>query len=200
MAGNKNDDFYVVGLAASGLGIGEIEKFFSQFKVAANAAIIVATHQKRDRESLIATIIDRSTFLPVHKVDSNCLLQPGHVYVIVEHTYLYVEDRYLKVTPRPDEVGNRAIDYLFVSLGREYRQRAVGIVFWGMGTDSLEGVLEIERNGGLVIVQQPDQSAHSQMPQAAIIYDHPHLILPGNQIADRLQKYLAGDKTPEDYR
>ncbi|WP_295116956.1 chemotaxis protein CheB [uncultured Chitinophaga sp.] len=185
------DDFFVVGLAASGLGISAMTSFFTHLSDAPNAAFIIATHQRRDRESLLRKIVLRFTAMPVHQVEGPTEIQPGHVYIITENTYIVIRDKLVTVEKRPHTAENNAIDILFKSIADQYRERAIGIVFWGMGNDAVNGSKEIEASGGFVIVQRPDRTIQSQMARSTVEHDDPDFIVDTEDIAAVLENYMG---------
>lgn len=57
---------------------------------------------------------------------------------------------------------------LFRSLAESYKARAAGIVLTGMGDDGAEGAAEIEKRGGLVLVEKPELAILEGMPRATL--------------------------------
>ena len=73
----------------------------------------------------------------------------------------------------------------------------MGILLTGKLDDGVEGLQEITYNGGISVVQSPDDAAESEMPLLAILNDHPSYILPLNDIP-KLMCELAGFKAFSD--
>jgi len=72
------------------------------------------------------------------------------VYVIPPNAILRIERNRLVVLPPPEPRGFRMpVDHFFASLGEEQRQRAVGILFSGTGSDGTNGLRAIKSSGGL---------------------------------------------------
>ena len=57
---------------------------------------------------------------------------------------------------------------LLRSLARSFGASAAAVVLTGMGDDGADGAGEIEKNGGLVFVQQPGEAVLPGMPRAAL--------------------------------
>lgn len=189
------DQFFVVGLAASGLGISAMTHFFGHLSDSPNAAFIIATHQRRDRESLLSKIVSRSTDMLVHIVESPMQIQSGHIYIINKNTYIVVKDGQVTAEQRPETPENNAIDVLFRSIATQFGKRAVGIVFWGLGEDAVNGSKEIEAHGGLIIVQKPEKTIHAQMARSTIEKDDPDCIAKTENIAAVLENYIGAYST-----
>ena len=60
------------------------------------------------------------------------------------------------------------IDFFFRSLAQDQRERAIGIVLSGTGTDGTLGVRAIKGENGLVIAQNPESAEFDGMPRSAI--------------------------------
>ncbi len=91
----------------------------------------------------------------------------------------------------PEEVISRAVDILFHSLAEDQKEKAVGIVLSGMGSDGASGAQAIHQQGGIVLVQEPYSTPYRGMPRAVIDQDHPDLILPPAQLAQALLELVG---------
>jgi two-component system CheB/CheR fusion protein len=88
------------------------------------------------------------------------------------------------VGPRP------SIDYFLTSLSEEKKDKAVGIILSGTGSDGTHGILAIKANGGLTIAQKEDTARYDGMPRSAIGTGHVDLILPPEKIGQELLAVL----------
>lgn len=181
---------FVVGVAVAGRGLENLKRFFNDVPHDIEMAFIVVAPIPRDRESKLAEIIQRISWLPVHKVDTPMEIAPGHIYVIAENTILTIEDNMLLPLMRPPENKlNIAIDTLFTALGQNFKERAIGIVLDGMGNAGVKGVTQIEDNNGYVIISEPGHGRESEMPRGVINNDEPDVVLPVDEIVPYLIKY-----------
>lgn len=60
------------------------------------------------------------------------------------------------------------IDFFFRSLAQDQRERAIGIVLSGTGSDGTLGVHAIKGEGGMVMVRSPSSTEFDGMPRSAI--------------------------------
>ena len=60
------------------------------------------------------------------------------------------------------------IDYFFRSLAEDQKQRAVGIILSGTGTDGTVGLRAIKAESGMTIAQEPQSAKYQGMPRSAI--------------------------------
>jgi len=144
----------VVGLGASAGGITALEKFFEAVAPDSGGAFVVVVHLDPTHASSIAEILARHTSMPVSEAVHGRLVEPDHVYVIPPNSILKIQRNRLVVLPPSEPRGFRMpIDHFFSSLGEDRRQRAVGILFSGTGSDGTIGLLAIKSSGGLTLAQ-----------------------------------------------
>jgi chemotaxis response regulator CheB len=71
--------------------------------------------------------------------------------------------------------SSTSIDVTMKSIAAYYKDKSRGILLTGMGHDGIDGLREIQANGGRTYVQDPDSCTISGMPQRAIeagVVDH----------------------------
>ena len=101
-------------------------------------------------------------------------INPDHVYVLVENTMIEIDHGIVRVRKREEhEIVNHAIDLFLTSLASDFKDRAIGIVLSGCGTDGLEGAKALKKNGGLMMIQSPESAAFPEMPYAIATGDDP---------------------------
>ena len=159
----------VVGVGCSAGGLEALEGFFSRVPKNCAMAFAVVQHLDPTHASGLPELLQRSTSLRVVEVIDRMPVEAGVVYVIPPdrdlsllqgHLYLLVP-----VAPR----GLRmAVDFFFRSLAAEQRERAIGVVLSGMGSDGLLGLRAIKEVSGLTLAQDPDSALAASMPKSAI--------------------------------
>ena len=60
------------------------------------------------------------------------------------------------------------IDFFFRQLAADQKEKAIGIILSGMGSDGTLGLRAIKENSGLVMVQDPASAKYDGMPRSAI--------------------------------
>jgi len=70
----------------------------------------------------------------------------------------------------------------------------IAVLLSGLYDDGVQGLQIIHRNGGMVIVLKPDDTAFSQMPENAIKYDHPDYVLSAGDIFPKLEQLVANSQ------
>jgi two-component system chemotaxis response regulator CheB len=89
---------------------------------------------------------------------------------------MLIEPGYVRLTRGPRENRHRpAIDPLFRTAARTYGSRVLGIVLTGMLDDGALGLYLVKAEGGIAIVQDPQEALYASMPVSvlkAVEVDH----------------------------
>lgn len=163
----SNKEFCVVGIGASAGGLEALQDFFSNLGKVEGYAFVVVQHLSPDYKSLMPELLSRHTSLEVGHIEDGTTIVPGRVYLLPPKNNVSVFNNKLFLTP-PEPDLNLPIDMFLTSLAEEFRDKAVGIILSGTGTDGTRGVRAIKEHGGLVIAQTEDSAAFDGMPRSAI--------------------------------
>jgi two-component system CheB/CheR fusion protein len=162
----NNHGFPIIGIGASAGGLDALKDFFDNLPENCGIAFVVLMHRAPDKESLLTEILSQHT-LHVMEAADGMLIEPNHVYLSPPRSYLSVINGLFKFNPDGDGLS-LPINFFFHSLAEYKKQKAVGIVLSGTGSDGTLGSVEINRVGGIVIAQNPDTAEFKSMPESAI--------------------------------
>jgi len=166
---NIPDRFPIIGIGSSAGGIEALTLLLSNLPQKPNAAFVIIQHLSPNKPSLTAEILSRRCKLPISKAQNGLFIENNHVYVIPPKTYLKISKGKLALTPRPVQTNpHLPIDIFFISLATEAKERAVGIVLSGTGSDGALGLVAIKAEDGITYAQEPLSAKYSGMPEAAI--------------------------------
>src|SRR5439155_17874471 len=128
----------------------------------------------------------------VVEADDRMELKTPRVYVAPSDTHLLVEpDGTLNLDPSPAVGGFRpSCDVLLKSAATSYGDRAIGVILTGMGRDGARGIKEIRSRGGHTIAQDQASCVVFGMPGEAIALGGAEHVLPLDQIAGQLVKWV----------
>jgi two-component system, chemotaxis family, CheB/CheR fusion protein len=186
---SQNDEITVVGIGASAGGLKALQAFFEALPSDTGMAYVVITHLHPQHESHLAEVLQRFTHMPVSQVTGLVAAEKDHVYVIPPNKRLVMEDGRIDTADFKEPRGQRApVDYFFRSLARGH-PNCVGIILSGGGTDGAVGVKAIKEEGGVLMVQNPDEAEYNSMPNAAIATGLADVVLPVKELADKLVEF-----------
>jgi two-component system, chemotaxis family, CheB/CheR fusion protein len=185
--------FPVVGIGASAGGLEALEKFFAHVASDCGMAFVVVTHQHPGHTSLLPELLSKCTRLRVQVAVDGVAVEPGCIYMSPPEGYLAILNGTLHLM-EPDEPGplRLPIDYFFRSLAEDQKEKAIGIVLSGTGTDGTLGLKAIKGAAGMTMAQAPESAKYSGMPSSAIATGLVDYVLPTEQIPAQLGAYAQG--------
>jgi two-component system, chemotaxis family, protein-glutamate methylesterase/glutaminase len=119
--------------------------------------------------SALGTILDRCGTLRVVEAHDREKIKRGCVYVAPSDRHLMLNNGQLSLSHGPRENRHRpAVDPLFRSAARTYRQRVIGVILTGALDDGSAGLFAVKNRGGIAIVQDPLDAFEAGMPRSAL--------------------------------
>ena len=181
----------VVGLGASAGGLAAFESFFRAMPPDSGAAFVVIQHLDPTHQSLTAELLSKHARMPVVQVEHDTPAAPDRVYVIPPNRYLSIDNGTLRLTAPTEPRGMRMpVDLFLRSLARDQKERAVGIILSGTGTDGALGLKEIKAAGGMSMAQAPETAQYDGMPRSAILTAGVDHVLPVDRMPEMVLQYL----------
>ncbi|HLG19148.1 MAG TPA: chemotaxis protein CheB [Bdellovibrionota bacterium] len=186
----KKEDFPIVGIGASAGGLEALQELISAIPKGTHMAFVVIQHFDPTHARATAEILARATKMPVSAIKNNLRVEPRHVYVIQPNTVVTLSSGVLKSSVRPKlhPEPPDAIDIFFKSLADDQKERAIGIILSGTGSDGTSGIRAIKGTGGIAIAQEPKSAASAGMPQSAVSSGVIDIVAPPRDIAHELAR------------
>ena len=183
--------FPVVGIGASAGGLAAFEAFFAGMPSDTDPgmAFILVQHLAPDHKSILSDLIRRYTRMQVFEVEDGMVVQPNCAYIIPPGRDMAFLNGTLQLLEPSAPRGHRLpIDFFFRSLAQDQRERAIGIVLSGTGSDGTTGVRAIKGEGGMAMAQNTTSTEFDGMPRSAIAtglvdYELPPAEMPAQLIA-----------------
>ena len=159
----------VVAIGASAGGFDALIEFLHVVPANSGLSFIILQHLSPSPRSLSAELFSRHTAMSVRAAEDGMLLEPNCVYTTPADRDIRVQGGHIGLAKPSEARGHRLpVDQLFRSLGQDRRERAIGIVLSGTGSDGALGLKDIVANGGIVLVQAPETAQFDGMPRSAI--------------------------------
>lgn len=171
----NQEPHFIVAIGASAGGLEELQSFFDHTPMA-QASYVIIQHLSADYKSRMVEILSRHSQLKVREAANNMLVEPNEVYLIPSQQYMTIEDGHLLLKDKESMTApHKTINTFFNSLADDSEHHIIAVVLSGSGDDGSEGVVNISRAGGLVIVQDPATAQYNSMPLHAMgtgVADH----------------------------
>lgn len=138
-------------------------------------SVFVVSHIGAHRSHL-PHLMSRAGPLPARSPEDGERVRPGTIYIAPPDRHILVEAGRIRLSRGPRQHFTRpSIDPLFLSAASAFGPRVIGVVLSGTGSDGAAGLRQIQRAGGLTVVQLPAASLYPEMPRnaaAAVRADH----------------------------
>lgn len=140
---------------------------------------------------VLARRAGRAVVEPIDAVD----VTAGLIYLAPRDMHLmFAGGRAGAVRSAKQHFTRPAVDPLFISAAETYGPRVVGVLLSGAGADGVLGLIHIKTNGGISLVQSPDEAAHPRMPETALREDHVDAALPVSELMKVIPALTRGKK------
>lgn len=180
--------FPIVAIGASAGGLEAVTDLFKHLPSDTGMAYIYIQHLDPTHESMLSTILSRTTRMKVVEAKDMQPIQADHVYIMPPNKDMAIADHVLRLESRKAKPAiHMPIDEFFVSLAEKQKESSIGIVLSGNAHDGTVGLKAIKLAGGLTFAQ--DETAKFQsMPKSAIAEGVVDLILSPKDIANELER------------
>jgi two-component system, chemotaxis family, protein-glutamate methylesterase/glutaminase len=162
--------------------------------------VLITQHMPPTFTTILAEHLARSSRRPAHEAVDGERVKPGQIYLAPGGRHMRVVRQGTEVAIALDDgppvnFCKPAVDPLFISATDVWQAGTLAVILTGMGSDGMRGGKEIVAAGGSVIAQDEATSVVWGMPGAAANAGICAAILPLNQIAPKLVRLFAGDRS-----
>lgn len=136
--------------------------------------------------------------MTVHEAKQSMPIKANCIYVIPPGKDLSVSVNQLKLSAPTQSRGLRLpIDVLFSSLASARNERAIGVVFSGMGSDGTLGLQAIHAVGGLTAAQNAEDAQFDAMPNSAVQSGCVDIVADAHELPARILDYISSSQNPQ---
>jgi two-component system chemotaxis response regulator CheB len=181
----------VIGVSAGGLNA--LSAILPQLPADYPLPVMIVIHLPPDRNSVVAELFDERCALTVREAEDKEDILPGHVYFAPPDYHLLVEaDHRLSLSSEEPVLFSRpSVDVLFETAADVYGEGLIGVILTGANPDGAAGLKAVMAAGGRGLVQRPDLSYASAMPEAALEFSPQAEALSLEQIAEKLREAVS---------
>lgn len=178
-------DIVVIGASAG--GVEALSRLVATLPPGFPAAVFIVLHVPGHTPSMLPDILGRAGPLPAAHARDGEPIRPGRICVAPPDFHLLLRPGHVHLARGPRENHSRpAIDPLFRSAARSYRNRVVGVVLTGYLNDGTAGLMAVRNAGGVAIVQDPRDALVDAMPRTALAMAGADHVLPLAEIGSTL--------------
>jgi two-component system, chemotaxis family, CheB/CheR fusion protein len=187
--GQHSAKHFIIGIGASAGGMEAIHTIFDHTPNDGVSYVIVQ-HLSPDHKSLMAELLVKHSKLRIYEAENSIEVRNNCVYVLPEGKNITISGGRLFLKERQSSTPNSAVDIFFNSLAEDQGNKSIAVVLSGNGDDGTRGIASVKKVGGLVIVQDPDTTQYSSMPNNAIDSGHYDYILEPKLIPHQITNYI----------
>ena len=195
---NLREHLTVVGMGASAGGLEALEVFFENMPPENGMAFVVVQHLDPTHEDMLAELLQRKTKMPVVQIDDGMKVEKNHVYVIPPNRDLSIVNGVLYLLEPPTARSPRlSINSFFRTLAEDMRERSIGVILSGMGSDGTLGLKAIREHGGATFVQEPTSAKFDSMVNSAIQEGLADVVTTAEEIPKQIIDYVRQAAFPK---
>jgi len=134
--------------------------------------VLIVQHMPVGFTGPFAHRLDDLCQVQVREAENNDLIKPGVVYIAPAGQHMTVfrhtpNQSAIRLARTPENtLHTPSVDVMMRSVAEVFRSQAMGVIMTGMGSDGLEGMRAIAREGGVTLGQDEASCAVYGMPRA----------------------------------
>ncbi|MCG7923899.1 MAG: EAL domain-containing protein [Candidatus Thiodiazotropha taylori] len=179
----------VVGIGASAGGLEALTALMKGLPLKNNSAYLIAQHLSPTHKTMLVDLLSRETQLSVVDAEDGQQIKADTVYITPPNKNIEINKEDCIVLSTPESYSflpKPSVNQLFISLAAEKKDRSIGIILSGTGSDGAQGMRAINAEGGITIVQEPATAKYDGMPVASINGCSIDIVIDPSQIGEEL--------------
>lgn len=188
--------YSILAVGASWGGVEALSQLVETIPVGWSTPIVIVQHQHALSGTALERILSRLTSLEVVDVEDKQLIRPGHIYIAPANYHLLVEsDKSFSLSLEAPVLYSRpSIDVTFRSLAEVYGEKCIAVLLTGANEDGVDGLRQVQAQGGFTMAQDPQEAIAPTMPLTAINAGVVNKVVLLRNIIPEISTLLSGGK------
>ena len=189
---NKKIDAIIIG--ASTGGPKALQEVLTKIEGNIEVPVLVVQHMPKGFTKAFAERLNKICPLKVVEAEDGMAIEKNTIYIAPGGFHMTVgQTKKIKLNVEPSIWGVRpAVDKLFESAVNVYKGNLVSAILTGMGRDGANGTVLVKDMGGVTISEDESTCTIYGMPKAAYETGKVDLVLPLQQIGEKITKIVKG--------
>jgi two-component system chemotaxis response regulator CheB len=159
----------VIGSSTGGPTV--LETIFASLKPPFNCPIVIAQHMPAVFTATLVEKLGQLCGMVAEEGKDGQILEKNRIYIAPGNFHLRLKDENGSVKIKIDQGDyinfvRPAVDPLFESAAKIFKDKCLGIILTGMGSDGKDGAIHVKKNGGAIIIQEEKSCVVFGMPGA----------------------------------
>lgn len=188
--------YSILAVGASWGGVEALSQLVETIPAGWSTPIVIVQHQHALSGTALERILSRLTSLEVVDVEDKQLIRPGHIYIAPANYHLLVEsDKSFSLSLEAPVLYSRpSIDVTFRSLAEVYGEKCIAVLLTGANEDGVDGLRQVQAQGGFTMAQDPQEAIAPTMPLTAINAGVVNKVVLLRNIIPEISTLLSGGK------
>lgn len=163
-------DYKAVIIGGSAGSFQVVTKIVAALPVNYPLPVILCLHRLKHVRSGFVEALSIKAQMPIVEPNDKEPIKTGKIYLAPANYHLYVElgNRFSLSTEEVVNHSRPSIDLSFFSASYNFKRKLVGIILSGANKDGAMGLKSVKENGGLTIVQDPNECQVPTMTLASM--------------------------------
>ncbi|WP_435237204.1 EAL domain-containing protein [Psychromonas sp. PT13] len=184
-----NNKMMVVGIGSSAGGLEALTTLIKGLPESNNTAYIVAQHLSPKHNTMLVELLSRESTLKIKEVEDKEVLESDVFYITPPNKNVEINEYDQIILSAPEKhsfLPKPSVNQLFISIAKYKKEKSVGVILSGTGSDGSQGMRAINSEGGITIVQEPSTAKYDGMPMAAINGSIVDILIKAEKIGEEL--------------
>lgn len=188
MTPQKSKELVIVGIGASAGGLEALQELLASLPDDVGMAYVISQHLSPTYKSMMVELLSKCTPKSVLEAKDRILIEGNTIYITPPNKNIMIDgETIILQTPSSETfIPKPSVDIFFESLAISKKNRAIGIILSGTGSDGSRGMQAIKAEGGITMAQEPNSAKYNGMPLAAISAQSVDMVLTPTQMGQEL--------------